>query len=518
MPSSPLPVPPGRRTLVLAAAGLAAFLTMLGNTVVAVALRDVQRDLGGGIVGLQGTVTAYTVGLAALLLTGGTLVDVLGRRRTLSAGLLMFAVGSAGCALAGNVPVLIGLRLVQGAGAALMLPASLGVLLSVCPPGPGRARAVGIWAAAGALALVAGPVVGGLLIAAYGWPAVFWVDLPLCALVAAALPVAPAVPVPAGRRLDVPGQLLAAATVGTGAYGVVLLGRNGRSAPAAGALALAVLAAALLAVVERRAPDPVLPRGLLRDRFAGGAAVAALVASLAVFVLLVFLSLFLQLVQGQEALPTALRLTPLPAALIVVAPPAARWAGRRGPRPPVLLGLVLAASGVAALAGSLTDDLGPARLGGLLLVVGAGLGLTTAPLVLASLSTLDEDRAGLAGALVSMARELGGVLAVAGIGALVVARLGADAVAQLQARGAPPDAAAAVVDVLLGGSTSPAAVLAAADGRISPFVLLQLTEVFRTSYLASTRTALAATSILLGLAACVTAATLRQPAALQQAG
>ena len=116
--TSAQPVPAGRRALVLAATGLAAFTTTLDNTVVTVALRDVQRDLGGGITGLQGTVTAYTVALAALLLTGGTLVDVLGRRRTLLAGLAVFAAGSAGCALAGSVPVLVGLRAVQGAGAA----------------------------------------------------------------------------------------------------------------------------------------------------------------------------------------------------------------------------------------------------------------------------------------------------------------------------------------------------------------------------------------------------------------
>ena len=501
-------LPARRSRLLLAGACLAAFTTTLDNTVVAVALRDVQRDLGGGIAGLQGTVTAYTVALAALLLTGGTLVDVLGRRRTLLAGLAVFTAASAGCALAGSVPVLIALRAVQGAGAALVLPGSLAVLAGAFPEGRERARAVGAWAASGALALVAGPLVGGLLVAASGWPAVFWVNLPLGLLVAVAVLRAPSVPAEVGRRLDVPGQLLAALALGAAAYGVVLLGRDGPGGPPLVALAVAAVSAALLVVVERRTADPVLPRGLLRDRTVAGATVSAFAASLAVFVLLVFLSLYLQLVQAREALPTALRLLPLTAALVVAAPLAARWASARGARPPVVVGLLVAAAGVAGLALVLRVDTAAVPLGLLLALTGAGLGLTLAPVVTSSLTALGDARSGLAGALVNVARELGGVGAVAGLGALVVSRLGADAVARLIEQGAPPAAAQEVVDVLLSGG-APLDVIAAAAGEVPLLLLVRLPALFSESYVTSTRLALAATGAVLVVAAGVTARALR---------
>ncbi len=510
-----MPPPPARARLLLAGACLAAFTTTLDNTVVAVALRDVQRDLGGGIAGLQGTVTAYTVALAALLLTGGTLVDVLGRRRTLLAGLAVFTAASAGCALAGSVPVLIAMRAVQGVGAALVLPGSLAVLAGAYPEGRERARAVGAWAAAGALALVAGPLVGGLLVAASGWPAVFWVNLPLGLLVALAVLGAPEQPPAPGRRLDVPGQLLTALALGAAAYGVVLLGRDGLGAPALAALALAAGAAAVLVVVERRTADPVLPRGLLRDRRVTGAAVSAFAASLAVFVLLVFLSLHLQLVQAREALPTALRLLPLTVALVVAAPLAARWSAARGPRSPVVAGLLVAAAGALGLAAVLRVDTGAAPLGLLLAVSGAGLGLTLAPVVTSSLAALGDARSGLAGALVGVARELGGVVAVAGLGALVVSRLGADAVARLTEQGAPPAAAQEVVDVLLSGG-APRDVVAAAAGEIPLLLLVRLPALFSQSYVTSTRLALAVTAAVLAVAAALCARTLRGEARPQQ--
>jgi DHA2 family methylenomycin A resistance protein-like MFS transporter len=334
-----------RRPLVLVATSLAAFTATLDNTVVAVALRDLQADLGAGVAELQGVVTAYTVALAALLLTGGTLADVAGRRRVFLAGLAVFGAASAACALADSASALIAARAVQGAGAALVLPGGLAVLAAAYPePGP-RARAVGLWAATGAAALVLGPVVGGLLVAASGWPAVFWVNLPLCVAVAAVVLLVheerqPAAPEPgsgagpARRGLDLPGQLLGATALAAGTYAVVLAGRDGLGAPVAVASAAALAAAAGFVVVERRTADPVLPLELLRSRRFLGATLGAFAASLAVFVLLVFVSLFLQLVQQREALPAALRLLPLTVALVVTAPVAGRWAphGDRAPR------------------------------------------------------------------------------------------------------------------------------------------------------------------------------------------
>ena len=488
----------------LVATSLAAFTATLDNTVVAVALRDLQRDLDAGVAELQGVVTAYTVALAALLLTGGTLADVLGRRRVLVAGLAVFAAASAGCALSDSSTELIAWRAVQGVGAALVLPGSLAVLSAAYPEPAARSRAVGLWAATGATALLAGPLVGGLLVEASGWPAVFWVNLPLCAAVALVAAVARGAPPPSGsRRLDVPGQVLVAVGLAAATYAVVLAGRDGLRPPVLVALLVAAAALAAFLVVERRAADPVLPLALLRSPAFTGAALGAFAASLAVFVLLVFLSLFLQLVQQQDALPAALRLLPLTVGLVAVAPLAGRWAARR-PRTPVVVGLLVAAAGLCLLALRLREDVGDAELALLLGVCGAGLGLSTAPLVAASLDAVSAARSGLAAATVNVARELGGVVAVAGLGALVVARLGSDLTARLLELGVPQGRAGVLVEALLRGATQNEVVDLSA-GEVPFAALLLLRSAAEQSYVVSVRLALVGAAVVLALSAAVCA-------------
>ena len=490
-----------RRALVLAATSLAAFTATLDNTVVAVALRDLQADLDAGVSELQGVVTAYTVALAALLLTGGTLADVAGRRRVFVAGLAVFAAASAACALSETATQLVAARAVQGAGAALVLPGGLAVLAAAYPDAAPRARAVGLWAALSAGALVAGPIVGGLLVAAAGWPAVFWVNVPLCALVALVVAFAPAGPPPSRqRRLDLPGQLLAALGLAAATYAVVLAGRDGAGTPVLVALAFAVVALAAFALVERRAPDPVLPLELLRDRRFTGAAAGAFAASLAIFVLLVFLALFLQLVQQRDALPAAVRLLPLTVTMVLSAPLAGRWAAARGPRPPVVVGLLLAAAGLALTGARLAQDLGDVELALLLGLCGVGTGLTTAPVVAASLDAVAHSRSGLASATVNVARELGGVVAVAGLGAVVVARLGDDLLARLLDLGVPGSRADVLVEALLRGATQ-GEVIALGEGEVPFAALLLLRDAAETSYVGSVRLALAGAAVVLAATA-----------------
>lgn len=500
------------RALVLAATALAAFTATLDNTVVAVAVVDLQSDLHVGVTELQGVVTAYTVALAALLLTGGTLADVAGRRRVLAVGLAVFGAASAACALATSAGQLVGLRAVQGAGAALLLPGGLAVLAAAYPEAASRARAVGIWAATGASALALGPVVGGLLVARWGWRAVFWVNVPMALLVLLVLAVAPAGPPADGRRrLDVPGQLLAVAGLGTGTYAVVLAGRDGLAAPVAVAGGVAVAALAAFVVVELRATDPLLPLRLLRDRPFLGALAGGFAASFAVFVVLVFLSLFLQLVQQRGPVPTAVRLLPLTAGLVLVAPLAGRWAARSGPRTPAAAGLVVAAAALGALAALVRPGLGGTVLVASLAVAGAGLGLATAPVVTATLDAVPGTRSGLAAASVNVARELGGALAVAGLGALAVSRLSADLVHRLLAARVPPPRVHPLVDALLSGA-SPNDVLRSAGPDVPFGALLQLRSAAEQSYVASVRVALAGAAVVLVLASAACALTLgRRP-------
>jgi DHA2 family methylenomycin A resistance protein-like MFS transporter len=498
-----------RQRLVLVATCLASFTATLDNTVVAVALRDIQRDLGAGVSGLQGVVTAYTVALAALLLTGGTLVDVAGRRRMFLTGLAVFAGGSIACAAAGSVTSLVAARAAQGAGAALVIPGGLAVLAEAYPDAAQRARAVGIWAATGALALATGPIVGGLLVAAHGWRAVFEINVPLCIVVAAVVVMAaPGSRPAAGRRLDLPGQLLVALGLAMTTYAVVLVGRDGWTRDVLVSGAVGALALLAFGVVERRSADPLLPRGLLTDRTFAGTTAAGLAASLAVFVLLVFLSLFLQLVQQLDALPAALRLLPLTVALVVTAVPAAVLAHRRGPRLPVVAGLVLSAAGLLLLGQALSPDIGAARLGALLAVVGIGLGLTGAPVVAASLDALSSDRSGLAAGVVNTAREIGGVVAVGGLGAVVVARLAADLTSRLVALGVTPAKSAVLVDAVLRGEDQNV-VARRAGPTVGLDALLKLRMLAGQSYVGSTRLAFAGAATVLLLAAAVAFTTLR---------
>jgi hypothetical protein len=256
----------------------------------------------------------------------------------------------------------------------------------------------------------------------------------------------PGTPDDHGSGLDLAGAGLACVALGTAAYGVVLLGRHGISWTPVPWLAGAVLAAVLLARVEVRAAAPLLPAPLLRDRRFRGATLAAFAAALAVFVLLVFVSLFLQLVLDHDARHTGTVLLALPAALVVTAAATSRW---HAVLVPVVSGLVLAALGLLGLALALDPDVGDAPVAVWLAVVGVGVGLTTAPVVATTLAVAGERRAGLASASVTVARELGGVVAVAGLGALAVARLTARLTDLLVSLGVPAAKQPDLLDALL---------------------------------------------------------------------
>ncbi len=496
-----------RASLVLVATSLAAFTATLDNTVVAVALRDVQQDLGSGVTGLQGIVTAYTVALAALLLAGGALVDRFGARRVMVAGLLGFAGTSAGCATAGSVTALVTWRALQGSTAALLLPGGLAVLAAAYPDADRRRRAVGIWAATGGAALVAGPVVGGDLVARYGWPAVFWLNLPLCLAVLVVVLRTPSVAAPHRQRLDVGGAVLTCVVLGLATYAVVLAGRHGLSGGVIGCSVGTVVAALVLARVERR-PDPLLPTDLVRDRRFRGAVLGAFAASLAVFVLLVFVSLFLQLVQDRDAQATGRLLLPLPVALVVTAALAGRW---RAVARPVVAGLLLAAAGLLLLGLRLREGLGGGELSALLGVVGAGVGLTTAPVVTAALAVAGQARAGLAAAGVNVARELGGVVAVAGLGALAVSRLSTQLSAALTTGGVPRADQPAILDALLGARTDEVRTLLLERVGVTRTLQLRgaLNDAATASFVSSTSTVLVVAGAVLLVAAAVSGVLLR---------
>lgn len=404
------------RRLLLAVMCVGYFLVLLDVTVVNVALPSIGAALHAPVSSLQWVVDGYAVALAALLLAGGTVGDVRGHRPVVLTGLGLFGLASLGCAAAPSVEVLVVARAGQGVGAALLLPGTLAVISRAFPDPAEKARAIGAWAAVGSIALPAGPLVGGSLVEAAGWRAVFWLNVPIVlagAAVAAAL-VRPDQP-EGGRHLDVAGTVTAAVLLAGLTFGVIELGRSSTHTAIAG-LVLAAAAAAALVVVERRATDPILPPGLLRrpDFVTPNLVAAAMNAG--TLGLLFLLTLFLQDVQGRGALVAGLVTLPLFAPLTMIAPLAGRMTSRTGPRPVMLGGLLVAAAGVALVP---TWHLQSAwwLLLPALLTWGIGLALLTPAVVAAAVAAVPDERAGLAAGVNNTARQAGGAIGIAAYGA-----------------------------------------------------------------------------------------------------
>jgi MFS transporter, DHA2 family, methylenomycin A resistance protein len=392
-----------QRTLTLVVMCVGMFLVLLDVTIVNVALPRLRADLGAGVRGLQWIVDGYAVTLAALMLPCGDFGDRHGHKRVVLAGLATFALGSLSAGVAPTAAVLVAARVLQGVGAALLLPGTLAVVSRAYEDPAERARAIGIWAAISSLALPAGMIAGGALVEGAGWRWAFLINLPV---VAVALPVAALVVretrEPSGRPADPAGTVLAAASLATLTYALI----------ATDALA-AVAATSLLAgfvAVERRRPDPMLPIALFRRPVFAAATGIAVIMNLGSNGTLFVLSLFLQEVQGRSPLRAGLVCLPAFAALALVASPAGRLVGRFGPRGPMAAGLACAAAGLALL---LAGPVLPAFL-----LWGAGLGVLTPAVVAASMGAVPSGRAGLAAAVNNTARQAGGAVGVAALGSI----------------------------------------------------------------------------------------------------
>ena len=398
---------------VLATTVLGSGLVMIDGTVVNVALERIGTELDAGFTGLQWTVNAYTLTLAALILLGGSLGDHLGRRRVFVIGVVWFALASLACGLAPDVGTLIAARALQGVGGAPLTPGSL-ALISASFHGADRAAAVGAWSGLGGIAGAVGPFLGGWLVE-WSWRAVFLINLPLAALiVAVALRHVPeSRDADSAPGLDVLGTVLAVVGLGALTYGLTGLGE-----PSADPLLLAVVGGGLLALVafvmvERRSRHPLVPPLLFRDATfsaANGATLLIYGAMGAVFLLLV---LQLQTVAGFSPLAAGTALLPVTAVMLLFSARAGALAGRTGPRLPMTLGPLVSAAGLLLLlrvdaTTSWLTDLLPAML-----VFGAGLALTVAPLTATVLDAAPDRYAGSASGVNNAVARAAGLLAVA---------------------------------------------------------------------------------------------------------
>jgi EmrB/QacA subfamily drug resistance transporter len=405
-------------TLVAVSFGL--FMIMLDNTVVNVALPSIREDLGISISELEWVVNAYALTFGVLLLSGGKLADMFGRRRMFIAGLLIFTAASLWCGLAGDAGSLIAARTVQGVGAALMNPATLSIITATFPARQ-RGTAIGIWAGVSALALAIGPLVGGLLTERVGWSWIFFVNIPVgvLAIVAARVFVDESKDTSREQRLDLPGLATSALGLFALTYGLIQTNTHPwGSTRVLVLLGAAVLLLAAFVVLESRQRLPMLDLSLFKNpTFAGANAVMALVG-LAMFGVFFYNSLFVQNVLGFSALQTGATFLPMTLLIMVVAPMAGKFTDRIGPRWLMASGLTLLTVSLL-LFGTMDESSTFWNILPGLVVGGIGMAITMAPTTAAAMSSVPVDKAGVGSAVINSMRQVGGSLGIAVMGTLV---------------------------------------------------------------------------------------------------
>ena len=415
-----------RRWWTLVAVGLATFMTYLDNNVTNVALPTIQRDLHLSVAGLEWVVSSYILVFASLLLAGGWLADVFGRRRLFVTGLAIFTLASLGAGLAGSGAVLIATRLVQGLGAALMVPTTLAIIVATFDDRRERTQAIGVWAAIGALALAVGPLIGGLISQHLHWGWIFLINVPVGAITLALglFAIAESRDTSAARRLDLPGLAASVVALFSLTYGLIEGHDKGwASGTILGTFALAAVAAAAFLFIESRSQQPMVPLSMFRSRVFSGGIGTTMVWAFGIFGIYFFTSLYLQDVVGFSPTKAGLAFVPMALCVAAFSPISGPLAARFGVYRIVSFGLVLNAIGLF-----LFWRLGQHTSFGALMpgfvLFGAGSGLMNAPLTNAALGAVPQERAGMASALLNNSRELAGLLGITVIGAVLRSRQG----------------------------------------------------------------------------------------------
>ncbi len=453
----------------LGAMCFALFMIMLDNTVVNVALPSIQRDLHASLSALEWTVNAYTLTFAVLLVTGGRLGDIFGRRRMFLFGVLVFGASSAAIGFAPSDTVLVAFRAVQGIGAAFMMPATLSIITQAFPPHQ-RGTAIGTWAGVSALALAIGPVLGGFLTQQVSWRAIFFINPPI-ALIAVAVTLFAARESrdeTVARRVDYAG--IAAITVGLTAIVLALV--EGNTWHWGSARVLVLVAAALVAVIafpviELRSDAPMVDFGFFRSRTFLGANLVAFIVSFAMLAQFFFLALYMQNILHYSPLQTGVRFLPATVMIIFMGPLAGRLTDRVGSRMPMALGLLTVAVALF-IQSRLTVHTGYTLLLPGFVLMGLGMGLTMSPMSTAAMNAVDRTKAGVASGVLSMSRMVGGTFGVAVMGALVTA-IGKSKIDQGLPR-LPAATRSAIADALGAGS--------APTGHTAPHVVAVVRDAF----------------------------------------
>jgi len=415
-----------RRWWALIAVGLATFMTYLDNNVTNVAIPTIQRSLHLSIAGLEWVVSSYVLVFAGLLLAGGRLADVYGRRRLFYVGTVVFTLASLAAGLAGSGGVLIGARVVQGLGAALVVPTTLAIIMATFRDARERTTAIGIWTAISAMALAFGPLIGGFISQNLHWGWIFFINVPvgIIALGIAAFSMDESSDVTAVRRLDLPGMVTSSVALFALTYALIEGHDSGwTSAVIVGAFALAAVAAAAFVAVESRTTHPMVQTTLFRSRLFSGGTVTMMLWAFGIFGIYFFTSIYLQDILGFSPTKAGLAFVPMALCLAAVAGVAGQVYSRLGAHRTVAAGMVIMAAGLYLFsvlgAGATFASLMPGFL-----LFGAGAGLMQVPLTNSVLHGQPPERSGVASALLNASREVAGLFGITVIGAILRSRQG----------------------------------------------------------------------------------------------
>ena len=413
-----------RKWWTLAAVAFGLFMIMLDNTVVNVALPAIEKDLNISISQLEWIVTAYALVFAALLITGGKLADLLGRRKIFVAGLVVFTLSSLACGLAPSAGFLIGARAVQGVGAALMNPATLSIITATFPPRQ-RGTAIGIWAGVSALALAIGPLAGGLIVDNIGWNWIFFVNVPVGALgiVVSQFFIDESRDTSHEQSVDFPGLVTSGGGLFALSYGLIEGNSRGWGSPEIlGLFATAALLLVAFVVLESRQRLPMLDLSLFRIPSFVGANVVALLVSLGMFGVFFFVSLYVQNILGYSPTQAGAIFLPMTLLIILIAPIAGRASDRIGSRwlmsgGMTILGVSLLLYQRVGLHSTFWTLLPAMVLGGI------GMALTMSPMTSVAMGSVPVDKAGVGSGVLNSFRQVGGSLGIAVMGAILASYL-----------------------------------------------------------------------------------------------
>ena len=416
-----------RKWWTLGAVAFGLFMIMLDNTVVFVALSSIQSDLKISQSELEWVVSGYALTFAVLMLTGGKLADMFGRRLIFIVGLAIFTASSLACGLATSAGILIGARVVQGAGAALMNPATLSIIVATFPPRQ-RGTAIGIWVGVSAMALAIGPLIGGVLTEQINWSWIFFINVPvgIAGIIVSRLVITESRDESKEQRLDLPGLISSAVGLFGLTYALIEGNNYGwSSARILGSIAIGAVALGVFVLLEMHQRVPMLDLSLFKNSTFAGANVTMLLVALAMFGVFFFNSLFLGQILGYSPIQTGATFLPMTVLIVFVAPLAGRFSDKIGSRWLMGAGLVLLAGSLLSFS-TLDASAGFWDIVPGLVLGGFGMSLAMTPTTAAAMSSVPVDKAGVGSAVLNSMRQVGGSLGIALMCAIVASSVNAD--------------------------------------------------------------------------------------------